>query len=83
MDEIAQVSIAAMESALQHLQEANKGLAKILALSLIINAVLIGGALFLLMHFDVSFSDVMIDSHEGAANYNYIGNDGDISNGAD
>ena len=56
MDEIAQVSIAAMESALQHLQEANKRLAKILALSLIINAVLIGGALFLLTHFDVSFS---------------------------
>lgn len=46
MDDIAQASLLAMESALTHLQEANKRLARLLALSLIIIAVLLGGVLY-------------------------------------
>lgn len=48
MDDNAKVSIAALESALTHLQEANKRLAKLLALAWIIVAALIGGVLYFL-----------------------------------
>lgn len=83
MDDYAKVSLAAMESALTHLQEANKRLAKLLALSLIVTACLLGGLLYFLMNYEIVSSDVSIDSHEGAASYNYIGDDGDITNGSD
>lgn len=46
MDDMATVSLAALESALQHLQEANKRLAKLLALALIIIASLLCGLLY-------------------------------------
>ena len=83
MDEQARVSIAVLDSALTHLQEANKRLARLLALALVIVAGLLCGILYFLMNYEIVMSDVSIDSHEGPANYNYIGNDGDIDNGAD
>lgn len=46
MDEITQVSLAAIEKALTHLQEANKRLARLLALSWIFIAFIVGAALY-------------------------------------
>lgn len=83
MDEQAKVSIAVLDSALTHLQEANKRLARLLALSLIILAAVLCGVLYFLMNYEIVTSSVNLDSHEGPASYNYIGNDGDIENGAD
>lgn len=83
MDEQAKVSIAVLDSALTHLQEANKRLARLLALSLIVLATVLGCVLYFLMSYEIVASDVSIDSHEGAASYNYIGEDGDIVNGTD
>lgn len=83
MDEQAKVSIAVLDSALTHLQEANRRLARLLALAMIIVAGLLGGLFYFITTYEVVMSDVSIDSHEGPANYNYIGNDGDIDNGAD
>lgn len=82
MDEQARVSIAVLDSALTHLQEANRRLARLLAMALILIACLLGGLLYFLTNYEVVMSDVSIDSHEGPANYNYIGNDGDIDNGS-
>lgn len=82
MDEHAKVSIAVLDSALTHLQEANRRLARLLALSLIILAAVLCGVLYFLMNYEIVMSDVNLDAHEGPANYNYIGNDGDIENGA-
>lgn len=79
MDELTHVSLAAMESALSHLQEANKRLARLLALAWIILAVLIGSALYFFTNFEFVASDINLDAHQGPANY--IGNDGDINNG--
>lgn len=83
MDEQAKVSIAVLDSALTHLQEANRRLARLLALSLIILAAVLCGVLYFLMNYEIVTSAVSLDSHEGPASYNYIGNDGDIDNGAD
>lgn len=82
MYEQAKVSIAVLDSALTHLQEANKRLARLLALALIIVAGLLGGVLYFITNYEIVMSDVSIDSHEGPASYNYIGNDGDIDNGS-
>lgn len=82
MDDNAKVSIAALDSALTHLQEANKRLARLLALSLIILAAVLSGVLYFLMNYEIISSTIDLDAHDGAANYNYIGNDGDIENGA-
>ena len=79
MDYLSNVSLAALESALSHLQEANRRLAKLLALALIIVAVLFGAVMYFLMNFEIVTTDVQLDAHDGAANY--IGNDGDINNG--
>lgn len=46
MDEITHVSLAAIEKALTHLQEANKRLARLLALSWIFIAFIVGAALY-------------------------------------
>lgn len=46
MDEQARVSIAVLDSALTHLQEANKRLARLLAMALIIIASLLCGLLY-------------------------------------
>lgn len=83
MDEVSKVSIAALDSALTHLQEANKRLARLLALSLIITSALLGGLLYFLTNYEVVSSSIDLNAQDGAANYNYIGNDGDIDNGAD
>lgn len=79
MDDITQVSLAAMESALAHLQEANKRLARLLALSLIITAALLGGVLYFITNYEIVSSDIKLEAYDGPANY--IGNDGDINNG--
>lgn len=79
MDEQAKVSIAVLDSALTHLQEANKRLARLLALSLIILAALISGVLYFLTNYEIVSTDVHLDAYDGPANY--IGNDGDINNG--
>ena len=73
------VSVAALESALAPLKEANKRLAFILALETIILGLVIGGLFYFFTNFDLNAEAVMIDSHDGTANY--IGNDGDIVNG--
>lgn len=80
MDDITQVSLAAMESALAHLQEANKRLARLLALSLIITAALLGGVLYFVTNYEIVSSDIKLEAYDGPANY--IGNDGDINNGS-
>lgn len=79
-EEQAKVSIAVLDSALTHLQEANRRLARLLALALIVLAIVFGGILYFLTQFKVSTSDVHLDAYDGPANY--IGNDGDIDNGS-
>lgn len=69
MDEITQVSLAAMESALSHLQEANKRLARLLAFSWIIIALIAGAIFYFFTFYDFSSESVAIDSHQGTANY--------------
>lgn len=82
MDEKTSVSIAALESALTHMQEANKRLSRLLAFALIIIAVIFGGILYFAMNYEIIATTVDVNSKDGPANYNYIGNDGDIDNGA-
>ena len=79
-EEQAKVSIAVLDSALTHLQEANKRLAKLLALALIILAAILCGVLYFLMNYEIVSSSVSLDAYDGPANY--IGNDGDINNGS-
>ena len=66
MDDMATVSLAALESALQHLQDANKRLAKLLALALIIIASLLCGLLYFITNYEIVTSDISLDAHEGA-----------------
>ena len=79
MDDHAKVSIAVLDSALTHLQEANKRLARLLALALIILAVVLCGVLYFLTNYEITSSSVNLDAYDGPASY--IGNDGDIDNG--
>ena len=51
-EEQARVSIAVLDSALTHLQEANKRLARLFAMTLILLAVVVGGVLYFLMNID-------------------------------
>ena len=80
MEEIAQVSLAAAESALTHLQEANKRLARLLALALILLAAILAGVLYFVTNYEIVSSDIKLEAYDGPANY--IGNDGDIDNGS-
>lgn len=82
MDDETRVSLAALDSALTHLQEANKRLARILALALILLAVAVVGVLYFVTNYEIVSSTVDVNSQDGQANYNYIGNDGDIDNGS-
>lgn len=82
MDDETRVSLAALDSALTHLQEANKRLARILALALILLAAAVVGVLYFVTNYEIVSSTVDINSQDGQANYNYIGNDGDIDNGS-
>ena len=79
-EEQARVSIAVLDSALTHLQEANKRLARLLAMALILLAVVVGGVLYFLMNYEIVSSSVNLDAYDGPANY--IGNNGDIDNGS-
>lgn len=82
MEDRTNVSLAALDSALTHLQEANKRLSRLLAFALFVIALLFGAVMYFLMNYEIVTTDVAIDSHEGPASYNYIGNDGDIDNGS-
>ena len=86
MDEekdIAQVSLAAVESALAFANVINKRLAIVTSIALILVAVMFGSLMYFLTHFEVTGESVVVDSTDGVANY--IGNDnnGEIINGAD
>ncbi len=63
MDEIAQASLAAMERALAHLQEANKRLAILLALSWLVVAFMVGGVLYFVTHFDFAAPNAHLHAH--------------------
>lgn len=73
------------ESIMAHMQLINQRLSRILIISILTNVLMfslvIGAVFYFLKNFDLSLSTVTVDSHEGTANY--IGNDGDINNGAD
>ena len=70
-----------MESALMHLQKANVRLVKLNLVAWLIVGIMVGLFAYVVFGFNISSESVTIDSHQGTANY--IGNDGDITNGAD
>ena len=70
-----------MESALMHLQKANERLVKLNLVAWLIVGIMVGLFAYVVFGFDISSESVTIDSHQGTANY--IGNDGDITNGED
>lgn len=75
------VSIAALESALAHLQEANRRMAAVAITALLVLGLVLGALLYFATNFEFTAESVSIDSHQGTANY--IGNNGDINNGGD
>lgn len=82
MEDRTYVTIGAFDSALTHAQETNKRLGRLLALALLIIAFLGGTVMYFLINYEIVATDVTVDSKQGTANYNYIGNDGDIDNGS-
>ena len=72
------VSFVTLESAMMHLQETNKRLARITVLALLLMSFMFGFFVYFLCSFEISTEDVVVDSNNG--NANYIGNDGDIVN---
>lgn len=81
MEEQMNVSQAAMESAMMHLQKANQRLAVIAGLAVLVMALMFGVFMYFLTDYEISSEQITIDSHEGTANY--VSNDGDIINGRD
>lgn len=79
MDE-KQISIIALESAMMHLQQANKRLTTITIVALTVMAMMFGAFIYFFTSFEVTTEDVVVDSGNNG-NANYIGNDGDIVNG--
>lgn len=75
------ISLVTLESAMMHLQETNKRLARITVCALILMALMFGFFVYLFTSFEVTTEDITIDSAHSTANY--IGNDGDIVNGSD
>lgn len=75
------ILLATFESALMHLQKANKRLTIITVTALVLMGLMFGCFIYLFTGFEFTTESVTIDSHEGTANY--IGNDGDITNGED
>lgn len=75
------VSLIMLESAMMHLQQANKRLARITICALVLMALMFGFFVYLFTAFEVTTEDVSVDS--GSGNANYIGNDGEIVNGID
>ena len=82
MEDRTNVSLAALDSALTHMQEANRRLGRLLMGALVVIAIMFCALMYFLMNYEIVATDVTLDSHEGPANYNYIGNDGDIDNGS-
>lgn len=82
MEDRTNVSLAALDSALTHMQEANKRLGRLFMAALAVIAIMFCTLMYFLMNYEIVATDVTLDSHEGPANYNYIGNDGDIDNGS-
>ena len=74
------ISLVTLESAMMHLQETNKRLARITIVALILMGLMFGFFVYVLTNFEVTTEDVVVDSSNG--NANYIGNDGDIVNGS-
>ena len=74
------VSLVMLESAMMHLQKANKRLATITIVALVIMGLMFGFFIYLFSTFEITTEDVVVDSDIG--NANYIGNDGDIINGS-
>lgn len=75
-----QVSLVVLESAMMHLQETNRRLARITICSLILMCIMFGFFVYLFTTFEITTEDVTVDSGNG--NANYIGNDGEIINGS-
>ena len=73
-------TLAMLESAMMHLQVANKRLARITIAALVLMCIMFGFFVYLFTSFEISTEDVLVDSSYG--NANYIGNDGDIVNGS-
>ena len=78
MDE-SNISLVMLESAMMHLQQVNKRLARITICALVLSAIMFGFFVYLFTSFEITTEDVVVDSNQG--NANYIGNDGEIING--
>lgn len=72
------VSLATFESAMMHLQQANKRLSIITVTALVLMCMVFSMFIYLLYNFDMTAEKVSLKSDKG--NANYIGNDGDIVN---
>ncbi len=75
------ISLVMLESAMMHLQKANKRLACITLVALIVMSFMFGFFVYVFTSFEITTEDVVLDSGNG--NANYIGNDGEIINGSD
>jgi len=80
IDNSNNVSLLMLESAMMHLQQTNKRLARITIVALILMGLMFGFFVYLFTSFEITTEDVVVDSDNG--NANYIGNDGDIVNGS-
>lgn len=78
--ENSNVSLIMLESAMMHLQQANKRLARITICALVLMTLMFGFFVYLFTAFEITTEDVVIDSSNG--NAGYIGNDGEIINGS-
>ena len=80
--DIANVSVAALDSVIAYCREVNRRLAIIAGVALFAMILMVGGFVYFFTHFDLVAETVTLDTHEGAATY--IGNDnnGDITNGS-
>ena len=74
------ISLITLESAMMHLQETNKRMARITICALILMGLMFGFFVYLFTSFEITTEDIVVDSDNG--NANYIGNDGDIINGS-
>ena len=75
------ISLIMLESAMMHLQQANKRLARITICAIILMCFMFGFFVYLFTAFEITTEDIAIDAGNG--NANYIGNDGEIVNGSD
>ena len=81
MEDHNNISLVMLESAMMHLQQTNKRLARITICALVLMMFMFGFFVYLFTAFEITTEDIVIDSSNG--NANYIGNDGDIVNGDD